>query len=284
MEQRKWTAENMIEKIKKSGYPLEIEVTLMLQSNGWHVSNQQGYIDPETNTWRATDILATKNVELSSQAVYQTIYLVLIIECKKIEYPWVFWCRDKESLGIFDPLVVFGLIKFDSKPPLHPINFENFVNCFHYYSSDFNKVAVISYEPFKKSESKNKDVIFESKVQVIKALSGQRRLIRNFLQMTENIEESKPKSKPFNPIYIYYPLIIADGNLFEMEFKDKETKLTEVNYIQYLTSFINYSTPISSKEQLTETYLIDIMKIDFLEKYLDIIEKKALTFPDILDD
>jgi hypothetical protein len=265
--------EKIIEKIEKSGYPLEIKVALTLQSKGWHVLNQQGYIDPETNKWRAIDILATKSVELS-ESIYQTISLVLIIECKKIESPWVFWCRDKEPLRIFDPLAAFGLIKLDSKPPFHPLDFENFIDCFHYYSSGFNKVAVISYEPLRES---GKEVIFEAKVQVIKSLSAWRRLINNFLSMRKNIEKLKPKSKPFNPIYVYYPLIIVDGNLFEMEFKDEEIKLTEVDYIQYLTSFIHYST-ISLGEQVTETYLIDIMKIDFLKKYLDIIEKKAQQF------
>jgi hypothetical protein len=64
-------------------------------------------------------------------------------------------------------------------------------------------------------------------------------------------------------------LIIVAGDLFEVEFIDEELKLTRTDYIQYLTSF---GTPSP------ESYVIDIMRIDFLRKYLDIIEENAQQF------
>jgi len=258
--------ENIIEELKKSGYPLEIKVTLALESRGWNVLNQEGYIDVETNKWRTIDILATKSMELS-KSIYERLHLSLAIECKKIEEkPWVFFVRDKKPLRIFNPLAAFGLIKLESKPPIHPLHLENLADCLHYYSPNFSKVAMISYEPFQKA---GKSVIFEAKTQVIKFLSYEREKMRNFLSMEEAREKVKSQLKTTNLISVAYPLIIVAGDLFEMEFEDGKPKLTRSNYIQYLTSF---GIPFP------ESYVIDIMRIDFLKEYLEIIEKKAQQF------
>jgi hypothetical protein len=257
--------EKIIEELKKSGYPLEIKVTLALESKGWNVLNQEGYIDVETNKWRTIDILATKSIELS-ESMYERVHLSLAIECKKIEKPWVFWVRDKKPLRIFDPLAAYGLIKLESKPSLHPLHLENLADCFHYYSPIFSKVAVISYEPFQQSD---KSIVFEAKTQVIKFISYERGKTRNFLLMEEAREKVKPQLKTTNLISLAYPLIIVDGDLFEVKFEDEKPKLTRSNYIQYLTSFgIPYP----------ESYVIDIMRIDFLKEYLDIIEEKTQRF------
>jgi hypothetical protein len=248
--------EKIIAELKKSGYPLEIKVTLALGSKGWNVLNQEGYIDVETNKWRTIDILASESIELS-KSIYKRLHLSLAIECKKISgKPWVFYLRDKKSLGIFEPFASLELIKLESKPSINPLHLEKLADCFHYYSPDFSKAAVISYEPFQKTE---KSVILEAKTQVIKFLSYYRERIRNFFLQEEDI----------NLISIIYPLIIVDGDLFEVEFEDETPKLIRSNYIQYLTSF---RTPSS------ENHVIDIMKIDFLKEYLDIVEEKARQF------
>jgi len=258
--------EKIKEELKKSGYPLEVEVTLALESSEWNVLNQEGYIDPETKKWRTIDILATKSIELSG-SVYKKLHLSLAIECKKIEgKPWVFWVRDKKPLRIFSPLAASGLIKIESMPSIHPLHLKNLAGCFHYYSPDFSKVAVISYEPFQKN---GKSIIFEAKTQVIKFLSYEREKTRNFLFWEKARKVIEPQPKTTNLISIIYPLIIVAGDLFEMEFIDEELKLTRTDYIQYLTSF---GTPSP------ESYVIDIMRIDFLRKYLDIIEENAQQF------
>jgi len=202
-----------------------------------------------------------------SKSIYERLHLSLAIECKKIEEkPWVFFVRDKKPLRIFNPLAAFGLIKLESKPPIHPLHLENLADCLHYYSPNFSKVAMISYEPFQKA---GKSVIFEAKTQVIKFLSYEREKMRNFLSMEEAREKVKSQLKTTNLISVAYPLIIVAGDLFEMEFGDEKPKLTRSNYIQYLTSF---GIPFP------ESYVIDIMRIDFLKEYLEIIEKKAQQF------
>jgi len=90
--------ENIIKELKDSGYPLEIEATLVLESKGWNVLNQEGYLDIEENKWRTIDILASKNIDLPSSSVCKQLHFSLAIECKKLEKPWVFWTREKKPL------------------------------------------------------------------------------------------------------------------------------------------------------------------------------------------
>jgi hypothetical protein len=263
--------ENIIKELKDSGYPLEIEATLVLESKGWNVLNQEGYLDIEENKWRTIDILASKNMDLSSSSVYKRLHFSLAIECKKLEKPWVFWTREKKPLRIFDPISAFGLIKIESKPQLHPLHFENIANCFHYYSARFNKVALIPYEPFLKS---GKSIIFEAKSQVIKFLLYEMKRTQDFFVAEEYKEKAKPQYKTINLIALYFPLIIIDGKLYEMEFEKDEPKLVSSNHIQYLTSF-GFQNP---DKNYSGDFLIDIIKIDFLKEYLDMVEEELKQF------
>ena len=76
-----------MENLKKKGFPLEVEVTEILRSKGWSVSNQVPFIDPEENKHRMVDILGSKAIVTSGRKMAT---LDLILECKKNVKPWVF--------------------------------------------------------------------------------------------------------------------------------------------------------------------------------------------------
>lgn len=246
--------ERIIEELEKSGYPLEIKATLTLESRGWNVLNQEGYLDVETNKWRTIDIFATKTFELPNSPIYKKLHLCLAIECKKIDNPWVFWIRDKKRMRTFDPIIASSLIKLESNPWLHPLHITNLAHCFHYYLPRYSKVALISYEPFIK---KGKSIIFEATRQVIKFLIYERKRTQDLLVIKKAVRDI---------ISIAYPLIIVDGKLYEMEFKDKRPKLIQSRYIQFLTS---HGIPHP------ENFIIDIVKIDFIDNYLNLIEDEV---------
>jgi len=172
---------------------------------------------------------------------------------KKIDNPWVFWVRDKKHMRIFDPIIASSLIKLESNPWLHPLHITNLAHCFHYYLPRYSKVALISYEPFIK---KGKSIIFEATRQVAKFLIYERKRTQRLLVLGE----------AGNIISIAYPLIVVDGELYEMEFKDGRPKLTQSKYIQFLTS---HGIPYP------ENFIIDIVRIDFIDNYLNLIENEA---------
>ena len=256
--------DRIIRDIEKSGYPLEIKATSVLESNGWNVLNQEGFLDVETGKWRTIDMVAWKNVNIPDSLVYERLHVSLIIECKKSSKPWVFWIRDKKGLRMFHPIAASGLIKLESKPWLHPLHFEKLADCFHYYFPEFEKIAVIPHEPFiKKREGKS--IIFEAKNQVLKSLLYQQERNRKFCSMEEAKEKAGAKFKTTNLMLLVYPLVIFDGHLYELEYIEDKPKLTLSKYIQYLTSF-GFPTP--------EEFVMDIVEIGFLNEYLGVLDNE----------
>lgn len=255
----------IIKDMEKSGYPLEIKATSILESHGWNLLNQEGYLDIEKGKWRTIDILAHQSANTSNSPVYERLHVTLVVECKKSSKPWVFWVRDKKGLRMFRPLVASGLIKLESKPWLHPLHFEELADCFHYYFPEFKKIAIIPYEPFiKKEKGDGKSIVFEAKNQVLKSLLYEENQTRKFCSMEEAREKVKANFKTANSIFVLYPLIIFDGHLYELEYIERKPKLTLSRYIQFLTSF-GFPTP--------DEFVIDIVEISFLEEYLRVLNK-----------
>lgn len=257
--------DSILKDLEKSGYPLEIKATLILESNGWSVLNQEGYLDIETGKWRTINILAHKNFEIPDSLAYERLHLSLVVECKKSDEPWIFFTRDKKGLRTFHPIAAWGLIKVESKPLLHPLQFEKVTDYFHYYFPEFEKIGIIPYEPFiKKEKGEGKSIIFEAKNQVLKSLLYEREQSRRFCAMEEAREKVRTNLKTTNLLIILYPLVIFDGHLYELEYIEGKPKLTLSKYIQYLTSF-GFPRP--------EEFVIDIVEIGFLKEYLRMLDE-----------
>jgi len=258
----------IIEDIEKSGYPLEIKSTLILESMNWHVLNQEGYLDIETAKWRSIDILAHKNLDVPNSSIYERLHVSLVIECKKSSKPWMFWIRDKGESRIFHPIVASGLIKLESKPWLHPLHFEKFVDCFHYYFPQFKKVAIVPYEPFIKEEA-GKSAVFEAKNQVLKSLLYEREQIRRLFSMEDARQKAGVISRLSTPLSVFCPVIIFDGHLYELEYVHDKPEPSLSKYVQYLTSY-GLPTP--------EGFVIDIVEIGFLREYLGVLDDEMKIF------
>ena len=121
----------IINDMKKAGLPLEIEVSSVLETYGWVVHNQEGYLDCDENKWRTIDVAAHKRIELPNSLSYKALNVSLIIECKKSEKPWAFYIKGKKGSTTFNPLMACGLVKQESNPPLHPLYLTNMANIFH---------------------------------------------------------------------------------------------------------------------------------------------------------
>jgi len=161
-----------------------------------------------------------------------------------------------------------GLIKLESKPFLHPLSYEELAESFHYYFSEFNKVGIIGLEAFSKGKSKS---IFEAKNQVIKALLYEREQLKNFLTIGEVREKMGKKKILDNLLSLFFPVIIFDGHMYELEYRGDKPTLNRSHYIQYLTSFSNPTL----EDQIQEEFVIDIVDINFLSNYLKILDEIA---------
>lgn len=256
--------EKIIKDLEKTGFPLEIKVTSILETCGWVVHNQEGYLDPDDNKWRTIDIAARKWLDLPKSSAYDRLHVSLVIECKKSVRPWVFYVREKKGMRTFRPIAAFGVLKQESSPWLHPLHLTKWTDCLHSHSSDFENVAVIPYEAFSHGERQN---IFKATNQVIKALDYEMERARRSHAMAEAKEKTSGKAF-MKLLLIFYPLIIFDGNLYELTYHKGKPRLSPCEFVQYLVS---YESPT-----IKDLFVIDTLKADFLEKYVRILDKEML--------
>jgi len=234
--------------IEKSGLPLEMDVNDVLNRKGWNVSNQAYFLDQTEKKARYIDAFATKLVEIKSSKL-DRLNITLVIECKSsLDKPWVFCTVPKGDMH--GP--VFGqvyLIKFNAQPKLPYPEYKLFWNS-HYFLKDINKVAIRGYVAFAGGKNGINTAINQS----LKALIYNKKIANEFL--------SKLPPKYWGIITIYYPVVILDGEMYECEKKDNDLKLSRATYEQHQ---VHYGISQSIGE---ETYLVDIVKKEFLNTYL----------------
>lgn len=137
--------------IEFSGYPLQTHTANLLREANFFVQEEWSYIDNETLALRAMDILARKHLFDPTKGAYRTRPILnLIIECKKSEYPFVFFLSngnvhttdfpfiaglrkneikistdDSPSTWTFNPVSAMGghENEFVSNPPHHCMTF-----------------------------------------------------------------------------------------------------------------------------------------------------------------
>jgi len=237
--------EKILKELKKSGVPTEIEVTEILENKNWKVANQLGYLDSDENKWRRIDVRAVRAEDLPHSQTYKRVVMHLYIECKRSEkYPWVFYIRRKEEMPSF-PFDLLDLVKETSWPPILVKSFLDrdwWKDCFHYLK--IQVVGVISFEPFNKGKSK----IFEAANQVVKCVKYHSEKNKKLLSGMKH-----------SVIVLSYPIIIFNGKLYIYK---KERSVIPVKYVQYLFSYGE------------ENFLVDVVRLDFLEKYLRILNEE----------
>ena len=83
--------EQIINEINKSGFPLELHTSALLNKNNWFVKNNARYYDNYLEDFREIDIIATIKYTKIKDAFNE-----LVIECKKSKSkPWVFFKQSK---------------------------------------------------------------------------------------------------------------------------------------------------------------------------------------------
>lgn len=239
--------EKIKEDIEKSGLPLEIDVNDILRKRGWEVSNQRYYLDQVEKKPRYTDIVATRLEEIKSPKL-DRLNITLIMECKRSSKPWVFYTVPKGEMHEPSFGQVF-LIKFNSQPKLPYPEYKLFWHS-HYFLGNVNKIAIRSYVAFAEGKNGINTAINQS----LKALI--------YNKNETSVLLTKLPREVWGVIIIYYPVVILDGEIYECEKNKNGLKISKATYEQYE---VHYGVSETVKE---ETYLVDIVKKEFLHKYL----------------
>jgi hypothetical protein len=97
------TDEQISAAIRKSGYPLQTMVAQVL-SEAFKIEEEWSYIDSDSGSLRAIDLLASKSMFGEGRKRLRPI-LDLLIECKQSELPFVFFISQGSSLQDEFPII-----------------------------------------------------------------------------------------------------------------------------------------------------------------------------------
>ena len=243
--------------IQKSGFPLEIFTSIILNKHGWSVSPHAYYGESNSVLSNELDIISIrKNRRI------QNAKDVLLIECKKQHKdPWVFFRQNEVNSNVFNLVIISSNIDRDSSI------YEFFKNYFssHYY---FGKPLCTYYLPIALSEKNEKRMmtknpIYKSITQIISALKFYTNQEHMFLRSLHSEE-----------IVFYYPIIVFDGDLFSAIIDENgDITLNEENHVQ-LKIRIEYDRPVVKRVIdkrgifRSRVIIIDIVKKNYLDEFL----------------
>lgn len=261
-----------IEKIKKSGYPLEIEVSNLLDRD-YCVFNTHYYFDEETKQDRDLDIygmpISMPILNLDKKLTPLSLRTEVAIECKKSEaYAWFFYTRPQIPMS-----AVYMNGQFRTSVP-QPIRFstESFqgllqYKCFPQHYDGFDRIAV-AYDEIKKmklekkngesgkTDSSGRKEIFEARNQLVKFTCYE--LHETFKRLSNTPKDSAKRELAI----VLFPIIVFDGDIFEVSFDSGKPKLERKKHILLST---HYRCPYCLR---VESYTIDIVHRSYFGTFL----------------
>jgi hypothetical protein len=253
--------DHLKKQISKTGYPLEIEISSLLEGKWEHIINTDTYFDRESQKLRDIDICAHKWPKQYMKMYPLAPRFNLTIECKKNEdFAWVFFPRPIE----FEIEEISG--QYLDSVQISTRDTENdqiveafFTDSFLHYKSMKNKA--VCYSEFcikgkKESHDKKRREIFKAQNQLMKYIDY-------------SIEQSIKSTYPYGiyPFEVFFPCIVFDGTMYEAIVRDGDLQLKESDHLLLRTS---YRSQFAIYER---SILIDVVARDHFEHYLDLIDE-----------
>ncbi|MDH3998804.1 MAG: hypothetical protein OET90_08180 [Desulfuromonadales bacterium] len=202
--------------LETQGYPLEMKVASALSKQGFYVLQGAYYDDPETNTTREIDVVA------STRDIRGHFQVSFVIECKSTrDKPWVLFTSEDHVDGN-------RLLRYATKPEkTHAILDEKFSQ---------NTEAVLGLKWFVKEQrlaygaatafSSGDDPAYKGIMSALKASMG---LCRQTSKHT--------------PLHFIFPVVVLEGRLFEAYLdKNEENNICEIE-----EGFVVYHREISDQ-------------------------------------
>ena len=244
---KKELIEKIKKDIKKAGFKSEMKATSILLKEGWgRTINSISYNDKDENKSRELDILSVRQIVDDTENYSMAI--VLSIEVKKSEKPWVVFSRNKIAEENSEP----GWNILNSKYNLHSNNISediiNNKNPLHQSS----KIGTGFHEAFKSPNEKSQ--IYKALLTSCKAAVYQKDLYSKYLSGYRSGKKV---------LYFILPLVIVDGNLFET-FLDNTGKISVIE-----SNYIPIKLYYSSNQYAQKLFFSEIITINGFKKYLD---------------
>lgn len=245
--------------IENTGYPLEIEISNVLENSDWMTSGSLPYLDPEEPKLRETDIYAffTPPFTIDLPKMDTPLFTpLMLVECKKsAEHSLVLFPRQKISSSDIEGQVFDYPVLMGEKNPSP--NGSSVLVPFVARRTHFNTMeACNSYTLTKPNESRGKPDVFEAVVTLVKALNF-------FMDEIKRKKQPLVKDMPHHPIMFCYLVIAFDGPMFQ-------AKVNEQGHVRLRRSqheIIRFAWNPRVPTELIY-YSIDVVHRKYFEDYL----------------
>lgn len=199
----------VLEWIKKTGFPLEMEAASAFRDAGFEVRQSFTYPDPQSEKGREIDVLAQDPDWVG------IIDISFILECKSSSKPWVVLTSD-DALSNYNRLFAFAVTSGDAK------------NAISEKISEGKELLSYLKRPsrggygFRQALGDKSDVAYAAAIGAIKACKG-------------IVTDRAPSHLPH--LAVAFPVIVVDSPLFECSLKeDGELQIEEVEKSEFLFS------------------------------------------------
>lgn len=259
----------LLAKVKKSGYPLEIEVSNILEEERFAVFNTQYYFDAEAQQGRDIDVYAMPIERVDDGLSPLALNMNLAIECKKSEtHAWVFYTRPRIPMS---SIYIRGQFRTTVPKPekFSPESFEWFLqeSCLALHYNRFAEIA-IAYDEIKKRKmdtesgrerrnGSSRKEIFEAVNQLVKFTSYEmHQIYRRIASVSQT---------PYREVItLFFPIMVFDGDMFVMFLDDGEPRLERREHVILGT---HYRCPYCDN---VESYTVDIVHRPIFKGFLQL--------------
>lgn len=268
---KKTIEEHIKNHILSSGYPLEIQISNIVDQNGNFVINNTAYFfDEELHTGRSIDMALMSMNSFKPELQPLFLRVDVPIECKKSEsHAWVFYERKKlDTNAIYmDGQIGSTVQELASEVPC----FKHIIaDKFRLHYSAFKTIA-IAYDEVKIQGNSDKRQIFEAINQLIKYICYE-----THTTITRVSDFGRQKDNEIS-IMLMLPVIVFDGLLYKASFDSGQLEIKEAIHILLHTQ---YRCPYCNK---VESYAIDVIHSSFFPEFLLLLNANIINSTNALN-
>ena len=268
----------MKDAIRRSGYLMEQRLVPVLEDRGFFCTPNAGFADPETGDAREIDIFAIDAAWYSTQHnILAGIFPVLLIQCKNLEAPLVFFTQDQIPVReIAGPPLVSGVpLEVRRHGRIDDLADVLEVEEFHHYYRT-RRLASQFCAVYQRDKGQ------KSRWVASHELEGTGNLYRGLvLPLVKAVEayshehmdswEWDPKTETIN-LQFYYPIAVTTGELYECFVGGQRPRYRRVHRVQFIRRH--------EAKQFSGDYRIDVVTESGLGRLLDTIGREMQEMAD----
>jgi hypothetical protein len=252
------------EAIKTSGYPLQLQVANLLQPT-FSLQEEWSYPDPDHQTVRTIDIVATHHFEWPEPQPRARPAISLVVECKQSDLPYIFFISENRKYVPEFPLVAGShgddiVITSDDDPSSWH---ERTLSVLSLYSHPFLETNAPFCMTFSKCVRKGKEII----------LSGSDAYQGIIFPITKAMQHLKafhtpPKTAYYFDIILVVGLAVIDAPMVGVRVRPEGSPQAQAQLMPWVRVVRHNPRKGQHKSDRSEILGIDIIHKDYLETYL----------------